>query len=72
MFYDEHNPPHFHATYGKHKVAIDINTGNLIKGKFPRRQLKSIQEWCKIHRKELLENWNKAQSRLPLNNIEPL
>ena len=22
MFYDEHNPPHFHARYGGYKVSI--------------------------------------------------
>jgi len=25
MFYDEHNPPHFHAVYGNHKVAVRID-----------------------------------------------
>lgn len=24
IFYDDHNPPHFHARYGSQKVAIDI------------------------------------------------
>jgi hypothetical protein len=26
MFFDDHNPPHFHALYGEHEVLIDINT----------------------------------------------
>ena len=25
MFFDDHNPPHFHAFYGGHEVLIDIN-----------------------------------------------
>jgi phosphomannomutase len=24
VFYNEHNPPHFHARYGEYKAAIDI------------------------------------------------
>jgi phosphomannomutase len=24
IFYDEHNPPHFHARYAEYKIAIDI------------------------------------------------
>jgi len=24
MFFDDHNPPHFHARYGKDGVAIEI------------------------------------------------
>ena len=26
MFYDEHNPPHFHARYGHTQAAIEIAT----------------------------------------------
>jgi hypothetical protein len=25
MFYDEHNPPHFHAQYGEYEAEIAIN-----------------------------------------------
>lgn len=32
MFYDEHNPPHFHARYGGHTVAIDIRTLSVLEG----------------------------------------
>jgi len=31
MFYDEHNPPHFHAEYQKNKAVFDLD-GNVIKG----------------------------------------
>jgi hypothetical protein len=26
MFYDDHNPPHFHAEYGSDVALIDIRT----------------------------------------------
>lgn len=26
IFYDEHNPPDFHAEYGEYDVVVDINT----------------------------------------------
>ena len=26
IFYDDHNPPHFHAEYGEHEVLLNINT----------------------------------------------
>ncbi len=26
MFWNEHAPPHFHATYGEYKATININT----------------------------------------------
>jgi phosphomannomutase len=32
MFYDEHNPPHFHARYDEHKIAVGINTLQVLEG----------------------------------------
>jgi hypothetical protein len=31
MFFDEHDPPHFHAEYQRSKVIFDFN-GNVLKG----------------------------------------
>lgn len=25
IFYDDHNPPHFHAEYGEYRVLVNIN-----------------------------------------------
>jgi hypothetical protein len=38
MFYNEHNPPHFHARYGDFKVSVEIKTG-IVKGRFSKRAL---------------------------------
>jgi hypothetical protein len=27
MFYKDHNPPHFHASYGDHEAAIGVQDG---------------------------------------------
>jgi hypothetical protein len=32
IFYDDHNPPHFHAEYGEHEVLVNINTLAFQKG----------------------------------------
>ena len=72
MFYNEHNPPYFHADYDDFSVMIDIKTGDPIKGDFPRRQLNFLKRWCNMHQEELLENWNKAKSGQPFNPIKPL
>jgi phosphomannomutase len=39
MFYDDHNPPHFHARYGKNKVAIGIESLRVLDGHIPHRAL---------------------------------
>ena len=32
MYYDDHNPPHFHAEYNENKAIIEIDTARCIKG----------------------------------------
>lgn len=32
MYYEDHNPPHFHAFYGDDKALIDIINGCVLKG----------------------------------------
>jgi len=31
-----------------------------------------IQEWRKLHKSELLENWKKAEQNRPIEEIKPL
>jgi hypothetical protein len=72
MFYDEHNPPHFHAQYGEHKCCIDIRTLGVIEGYFPARALGLVVEWAILHQNELNENWCNVEEKRPLNKIAPL
>ena len=68
---DEHNPPHFHATYQDSKAAFNLD-GELIEGKMPVRQCKLIAAWAEIHKDELLANWELALNHQPLYKIDPL
>jgi len=72
MFFDDHNPPHFHALYGEYEVLININSFGVFAGKLPPRALGLVIEWATQHRDELLNNWEKAQRQEPLSKIEPL
>ena len=72
MYYEDHNPPHFHAEYNGYKVLIDINDIYVIKGYLPAKQLKLILAWCVIHQDELMQNWELAKDGMPLNHIAPL
>lgn len=71
MFYNDHNPPHFHAVYGEFKVVININD-EIVEGFMPKRALKLVFEWMDLKRPELIENWNLAQKGENLKKIEPL
>lgn len=72
MYYDDHNPPHFHASYAGHSCIVDIVSGCVIKGGLPARQLKLVLAWCELHNDELMQNWELAKESQPLNQIEPL
>jgi len=40
MFFDDHNPPHFHARYAGEKVAIEIKgVKAMLKADLPRSKL---------------------------------
>ena len=72
MYYNDHAPPHFHAKYGEFEIRVNIHSGDILSGKFPRRALRLVNEWLNLHRDELIENWRLAENRKPLNTIEPL
>jgi len=72
MFFDDHNPPHFHAMYGEHEALIEIQTLTVFAGSLPPRALGLVIEWATLHQQELLDNWNRAQAQRAVVKIEPL
>ena len=71
MYPGDHNPPHFHVRYNEFRAIIEIETGNVI-GEMPNRALKIVFEWLDIHKKELMDNWNKLQKGKSVAKIKPL
>ena len=72
MYYDYHNPPHFHATYAGHDCVVNIQQGTVQRGALPSRQLKFVLAWSELHKDELMQNWELAKDEKPLNSIAPL
>lgn len=71
MFYNDHEPPHFHAKYGEFEIKVDIESG-IVTGQFPKRALGHVLEWHAIHKRELADDWAFAKERKPLRKIDPL
>ena len=71
MYFNDHNPPHFHAKYAGEEALFNFN-GELLEGNLPKRAVKFVKEWISYHQTELEENWERARLGEPLNNIEPL
>ena len=72
MFFEDHNPPHFHARYGGNGAVIRIKDFAVTEGYLPPRALGLVMEWAEIHKAELLKDWKLAKERKPLLQIEPL
>jgi len=71
MFFNDHNPPHFHVVYGDFKAVININD-EIVEGFMPKRALNLVFEWMDLHKTELLANWELAQNGELPKKIEPL
>lgn len=67
----DHNPAHFHASYGGNEIVVSIDPIEVLNGTMPRSQLRIVLGWAEAHQKELRENWYRATQRKPLVRIEP-
>ena len=72
MYFDDHNPPHFHAKYGDFEALVSIKDFSVIEGQIPSRALGMVIEWASKHQNELMINWNNAIENKSLDKIEPL
>jgi hypothetical protein len=72
MYWQEHNPPHFHALYGSDEAIITIETLEKERGKLPPRALALVLEWASLHQKELMEAWNLCRLNQTPSSIAPL
>jgi len=72
MYYDEHNPPHFHAEYQGNKAVFDLK-GNILKGDLrSKTATKLVREWVDLRIVELMEDWELAIANKEIKKIMPL
>ena len=72
IYFEDHNPPHFHAEYNEYEAVISINDLKVLDGSLPSRVMGLIMEWAHLHQAELLENWNSVQKSGKFTKIAPL
>jgi len=72
MYYNDHEPPHFHVRYSGQRALIAIETLAVLRGSLSPRALGLVTEWAALHRAELMEDWNLARAEAQLNPIAPL
>lgn len=64
----EHNPPHFHASYGEYDGVFNIKTGEMMYGDLPKHAQELIIEWAKDYKNEIQQMWDTKQ----LQKLPPL
>jgi hypothetical protein len=72
MFFNEHPPPHFLASYSGEEANVSIETGEVIEGYLPRNAARIVKQWALAHRGELEDNWRRARTNVPLEKIAGL
>ena len=69
MNYDDHNPPHLHARYGRARSLVRLSDGVTIAGELPPMATRMVREWTLARRAELEENWKRALLHQPLEKV---
>ena len=72
MYFDDHNPPHFHVRYNDYRALVSIGDLAVISGELPPRISAPVLEWAELHKNELMENWKMIQKTGDYFKIEPL
>ena len=72
MYFNDHNPPHFHVLYNEFDAEIDIKTFAILEGNLPPRILGLALEWAEMYKNELMDNWELIQKAGKFNKIQPL
>jgi hypothetical protein len=72
MYHNEHQPPHFHARYGSQSAVFTIADLRVLESSLPRRAERLVLERARMHRIELMENWQLVQRRQNPAPIAPL
>ena len=69
MFYNGHQPAHFHATLGSDEVLVAIRSLDVIRGSLPSVKLRRVLAWAREHQGELALAWNNCEDGQPPQRI---
>ncbi|MDI7267408.1 MAG: DUF4160 domain-containing protein [Myxococcota bacterium] len=72
MFYQEHEPPHFHAEHQGQQGKFGLDGRMMVGNIRSKAALVLIREWASLHRLELEGNWKNMRAGRPLERIAPL
>jgi hypothetical protein len=56
MYYNDHEPAHFHARYGGAKAIVRLSDGEIISGESPPTAMRMVRQWALARSTELQDN----------------
>ena len=68
----KHTLPHIHDKHAEFEASINIEDGEILAEKLPRKQLRLVQAWIELHKDELLADWEIAINGETPYKINPL
>lgn len=72
MYFNDHDPPHFHVVYNEHRAKVAMGDLATLDGWLPPRVAGLVREWGELHGRELLANWESLRTTGRFERIEPL
>jgi len=74
VYYNDHNPPHFHIIYNEVRCRILIESGKYMSGhqKLPKTKEKEALKWLELHRNDIMRAWNDCRANRVPSKIPPL
>ena len=72
MYADDHRWPHFRVAYGERLGRVSIRNPAHQDGRLPPRVRRLAREWARLHKAELLANWERCERGEPVLPIAPL
>ncbi|RJP38145.1 MAG: DUF4160 domain-containing protein [Desulfobacteraceae bacterium] len=58
IYLDDHGAPHCHAMYGDYAGSFSLESGEIMAGQMPPKQMGKIKQFILGNQSELMEKWN--------------
>ena len=69
MYFNDHDPPHFHVRYQGFRARVLIENGEVVDGRLPLTVARVIREWTLLRHDNLVQNWIAARTDGRLEQI---
>jgi Domain of unknown function (DUF4160) len=74
LYYNDHDPPHFHVMYSGFMTRIEIMTGEYVRGDeaLPSSKEKDVMKWLQLYKDDMMNAWDACRRKMTPCKIPPL